>query len=380
MKTIILSTYTPQKCGIATFANDLYKSLLIAPTDTVHIAAITNQNTVDFPDEVVYYIEKQHLKSYVQAANFINGGYDVCIIQHEYGIFGGESGDYILTLCKLLNIPIITNFHTILPKPSSKERKVLQEMAQISSMVTVMTNWAVSMLHSIYKIPFRKIEMIPHGVPVFDYRHEAAKEKLGLQGKKVLLSFGFLGRGKGFETAIEAVKNVKNPDFKYLILGITHPNVIKEEGEAYRNQLIRKCHDLGISDKIIFINQFATNEQLNEYLTACDMYVTPYPNENQISSGTLSFALGAGAAVISTPYLYAKDLLADERGLLFDFYDSAQLANIINLLLQDSELLTKYRTNARQHGEKMQWPYVGNRYSKLIATTYTINRKLFKRA
>ena len=380
MKTIILSTYTPQKCGIATFAHDLYKSLKIAKTDTVHIAAITNCDAVSFPEEVVYSIEKDKLKSYVQAADFINSSYDVCIIQHEYGIFGGESGDYILTLCKLLHIPIITNFHTILPKPSEKERIVLQEIGQISSMVTVMTNWAVNMLHSIYKIPFRKIEMIPHGVPVFDYKHDSAKEKLGLTGKKVLLSFGFLGRGKGFEIAIEAVKDVEDKDFKYLILGITHPNVIKEEGEAYRNQLIKRCQELGISDKVQFINEFATNEQLAEYLTACDMYVTPYPNENQISSGTLSFALGAGAAVISTPYLYAKDLLAEERGLLFDFCDAKQLAKTINELVQNPLTLAKYRTNARQHGEKMQWPNVGSRYSKLIATTYTNSRKLFKLA
>jgi glycosyltransferase involved in cell wall biosynthesis len=379
MKTIILSTYTPQKCGIATFAHDLYKSLLTSPVNTVHIAAITNGDDVEFPEEVVYCIDKQNLKSYVIAADFINS-YDVCIIQHEYGIFGGDSGDYILTLCKLLHIPIITNFHTILPKPAAKERRILQEMGQISSMVTVMTNWAVSMLHSIYKIPFRKIEMIPHGVPMFSYKQEEAKRKLGLKGKKVLLSFGFLGRGKGFETAIEAVKDVKDANFKYLILGITHPNVIKEEGEAYRNQLIQKCQDLGISSKVEFINEFATNDRLCDYLTACDMYVTPYPNENQISSGTLSFALGAGAAVISTPYLYAKDLLADERGLLFDFCDSAQLANIINELVQNPDLLAKYRLNARTHGEKMQWPNVGKRYSKLIATTVNSNRKLFKRA
>ncbi len=379
MKVAILSTYPPQKCGIATFAQDLYKSLRLASNDIIQIVAISNNEDCNFPEEVAYTIEKQELKSYVKAAHFINT-YDVCIIQHEYGIFGGECGEYILTLCKLLHIPIISNLHTILPKPSIKEKEVLQELGQISNMVTVMTNWAVNMLHSIYQIPSSKIKMIPHGVPVFDYEFEKAKKKLNLKNKKVLLSFGFLGRGKGFETAIEAVKEVRDPNFKYIILGITHPNVLKEEGEAYRNSLIDKCKKLGISDKVEFVNEFATEELLKDYLTACDMYVTPYPNENQISSGTLTFALGAGAAVISTPYLYAKDLLAEERGLLFDFCDSKQLAEVINNLLEDSKLLEKYRNNARIHGEKMQWPNVGRSHVQLIHAIYNTNTKFYKRA
>lgn len=379
MRIAILSTYPPQKCGIATFSEDLYKSLQIASEDTVHIIAVTNGGEESFPSEVVTTIDKQQIKSYVQTADLINT-YDVCVIQHEYGIFGGECGEYILTLCNLLHIPIITNFHTILPKPSAKEKEILQHLGQLSSMVTVMTNWAVNMLNSIYQIPVDKVKMIPHGVPVFDYKHEEAKEKLNLKNKKVLLSFGFLGRGKGFETAIEAVKDVRDPDFKYIILGITHPNVLKEEGEAYRNQLIQKCVDLGISEKVDFINEFASEELLKDYLTACDMYVTPYPNENQISSGTLTFALGAGAAVISTPYLYAKDLLAEERGLLFDFCNSKELSKVINNLLENPGELAKYRSNARQHGETMLWPNVGREYANLLHSVRNGNVKLYKRA
>ena len=379
MKIAIISTYPPQKCGIATFAQDLYKSLNIAAEDTIHIVAITNIEEYTFPKEVAYTIQKQDLKNYVKAADFINT-YDLCLIQHEYGIFGGESGEYILTLCKLLHLPIIINFHTILTKPSLKEREVLQELGQISNMVTVMTNWAVNMLHSIYQIPFSKIKMIPHGVPVFDYQSEQAKKKLNLQNKKVLLSFGFLGRGKGLETAIEAVTEILDPTFIYIILGITHPNVIKEEGESYRNLLINKCKQLGISDKVEFVNEFATEDLLKDYLTACDMYVTPYPNESQISSGTLTFALGAGAAVISTPYLYAKDLLADERGLFFDFCDAHQLANTINVLLKDSQLLQSYRNKAREHGEQIQWPNIGKRHIELIHTIHTSNTKFYKHA
>lgn len=379
MKIAIISTYPPQKCGIATFSEDLYKSLQIASTDTVHIIALTQGSDEQFPKEVVATIDKHQIKSYVQAADLINT-YDVCVLQHEYGIFGGECGEYILTLCNLLHIPIVTNFHTILPKPSAKEKEILQHLGQLSSLITVMTNWAVNMLNSIYQIPVDKVRMLPHGVPVFDYQQELAKQKLNLQDKKVLLSFGFLGRGKGFETAIEAIKDVRDPNFIYIILGITHPNVYKEEGETYRNQLIEKCESLGIADKVDFVNEFASPELLKDYLTACDMYVTPYPNENQISSGTLSFALGAGAAVISTPYLYARDLLADERGLLFDFCDADALSKIINNLLENPILLDKYRRNARSHGETMQWPNVGRNYAALLQSVRNGNVKLYKRA
>lgn len=379
MKIAIISTYPAQKCGIATFSHDLYKSLVLSSDDTVHIVAVSESCEDHFPKEVVYKIAKHKLKSYIKAADFINE-YDLCIIQHEYGIFGGECGEHILQLTNLLHIPIITNFHTILPKPSNKEKEVLQALGQVSTTVTVMTNWAVNMLHSIYQISTDKIQMIPHGVPVFDYKHEEAKSQLQLQNKKILLSFGFLGRGKGFETAIEAVKEIKDPDFRYIILGITHPNVIRDEGEAYRESLIHQCVEYGISNKVIFVNEFASEELLIDYLTACDMYVTPYPNENQISSGTLTFALGAGAAVISTPYLYAKDLLSEERGLLFDFNDANQLATIINELLDRPSLLKKYRENARLHGENMQWPNIGKKYSTLANSTYKSNKKLFKRA
>ena len=379
MKIAIISTYPPQKCGIATFSEDLYKSLQIASTDTVHIIALTQGSDEQFPKEVVATIDKHQIRSYVQAADLINT-YDVCVLQHEYGIFGGECGEYILTLCNLLHIPIVTNFHTILPKPSAKEKEILQHLGQLSSLITVMTNWAVNMLNSIYQIPVDKVRMVPHGVPVFDYQQELAKQKLNLQDKKVLLSFGFLGRGKGFETAIEAIKDVRDPNFIYIILGITHPNVYKEEGETYRNQLIEKCESLGIADKVDFVNEFASLELLKDYLTACDMYVTPYPNENQISSGTLSFALGAGAAVISTPYLYARDLLADERGLLFDFFDANALSKILNNLLENPILLDKYRGNARSHGETMQWPNVGRNYAALLHSVRNGNVKLYKRA
>lgn len=380
MKIAIISTYPPQKCGIATFAKDLYTAMQMASDENIHIIAVSDGREENYPIEVSYIIDKHDYQSYQAAADFINNQYDICVIQHEYGIFGGESGAHILGLCRRLHIPLVSNFHTISPKPSDRERTILFQLGLMSHSITVMTDWAVNILQCVYKLSPEKIRVIPHGVPTFDYQQEKAKRKLGLSGKKVLLSFGLLGRGKGFETAIDAVKAVDDQDFVYIILGMTHPNVLKEEGEAYRYELIERCRQAQVENKVLFINEFADDDLLCSYLSACDMYVTPYPNENQISSGTLSFALGAGAAVISTPYIYARDLLAAERGLFFDFGNSAQLGAIINELLQNPNLLSSYRENARRHGESMCWSNVGKRYYNLLSEMVLQHKPLFKRA
>src|SRR5690606_14280947 len=245
-------------------------------------------------------------------------------------------------------------------------RKVLRQLAQYSNKVTVMTKRAVEMLNHIYHIDRTKIALIPHGVPQFDYKQTDAKKSLGLENKKVMLSFGFLGPNKGLETAIDAVSTVECPDFVYIILGSTHPNILRKEGEAYRQSLQEKAEDLGIANKILFINEFASEDLLVQYLSACDIYVTPYPHENQISRGTLSFAIGAGAAVLSTPYWYAKDLLDEDRGLLFDFKDTAALSTLINQLLTNPILLAKYRRNAASYGRHMSWTNVGKMQLNLI--------------
>jgi glycosyltransferase involved in cell wall biosynthesis len=311
-------------------------------------------------------IERDNVNAYIQAATLLNHTFDACIIQHEYGIFGGKSGDYIIDLLCCLTIPVVSNLHTVLATPSSKEHKVLTELICLSSKVTVMTQHAIDILNDVYHAFGEKIALIPHGVPQFDHRQEFAKRNLGLEGKKIMLSFGFLGRSKGFETAIEAVAAVKDPNFCYIILGSTHPNVLRDEGESYRDSLQDKAKTLGISDKILFINRFASEDLLVQYLSACDIYVTPYPNKNQISSGTLSFAIGAGAAVISTPYWYAKDLLANDRGLLFDFRDTNGLAVLINKLLNNPDLLAQYRRNAASYGKHMSWSNVGKMQLQLL--------------
>jgi len=374
MKIAIIGTYPPRQCGIATFSHDLYHSLPRSLENDHHIFAVSDGSEYVFPEEVTYIIEKENLDSYIQAADVINTAFDACIIQHEYGIFGGEKGSYIIDLLQHLNVPVLTNLHTVLEHPHHNEYRILRELAQYSSKITVMTSRAINMLETIYQIDRNKVSLIPHGVPNFDCDQEMAKRKLGFQNKKVMLSFGFLGKSKGFETAIQAVSEIENDDFVYIILGSTHPNVLKHEGDSYRHDLMDMVMALNIGHKVQFVNQFASEKLLKEYLSACDIYVTPYPNENQISSGTLSFALGAGAACISTPYWYAKDLLADERGLFFPFNDAHALSSVVNDLLDQPEKMHYYRNNALEYGKQMSWANVGKKQFQLLNELCTASK------
>lgn len=371
MNIAIIGTYPPRQCGIATFTQDLFKSLVNIPQCKPKIIAVSDESEDFFPVEVENIIQKNVLNSYEEMATYINYNFDCVIIQHEYGIFGGECGNYIVRLAAKIRIPLFTNFHTVLQHPSFEENRILQALAQYSYTVTVMTETAVRMLRQVYHVQESKISLIPHGVPHFYHSQVDAKQSLGLSDKKVMLSFGFLGPSKGFETAIEATSAIDHDDFVYIILGSTHPNILREAGESYRESLQQRAEELGITDKVQLINSFASEELLVQYLSACDIYVTPYPNESQISSGTLSFAIGAGAAVISTPYLYAKDLLKDERGLLFDFKDSAGLAHLVNDLLSRPELLLKYRNNAAQYGKHMSWENVGKLQFDMLKSSAT---------
>lgn len=366
MKIAIIGTYPPRQCGIATFTHDLYQSLLHSSTQDHRIFAVSDGSEYVFPEEVEFIIDKEDLSSYFEAAQIINEKFDACIIQHEYGIFGGDTGKYIIDLLKNIKVPVVTNLHTVLEQPNQFEYRIIRELAQYSSKVTVMTQRAIDMLEKIYEINKQSIALIPHGVPQFECDQQIAKRKLGFQNKKVMLSFGFLGRSKGFETAIKAVANIENDDFIYIILGSTHPNVLRTEGDVYRDDLMEMVMNLNIGHKVQFINQFASEKLLKEYLSACDIYVTPYPNEHQISSGTLSFAVGAGTACISTPYWYAKDLLAEDRGILFPFNDAHALSMIVNDLLDNPTKMRYYRNNAANYGQQMSWENVGKRQLALL--------------
>ncbi|MEI5985359.1 MULTISPECIES: glycosyltransferase [Sphingobacterium] len=368
MKVLIIGTYLPRQCGIATFTHDLYKSL-IANGQEVDILAMIDQSEHNHPKEVKYKLLREERQAYKEAAAWINAQkYDACILQHEFGIFAGDAGNYILELINELEVPLISNLHTVLEKPSVDELAVIQKIAAKSDKITVMTKRAITMLNQVYHVPFHMIQVIPHGIPNFKISAQEAKEELGLEDKTVMLSFGLLGRNKGYEVAIDAVSQVKHDNFVYIILGATHPNVLLAEGESYKNSLMQQAADLGLNGKVLFVNKYASDKLLQTYLKACDIYVTPYPNENQISSGTLTFALGAGAAVLSTPYWYAVDLLAEGKGKLFDFNNANQLALSINQLLEDPLHMASYREKALAYGKTITWKNIGKKQIALIHT------------
>lgn len=368
MKVLIIGTYLPRQCGIATFTHDLYKSL-IANGQEVDVLAMIDQSEHNHPKEVKYKLLREERQAYKEAASWINAQkYDACILQHEFGIFDGDAGNYILELINELEVPLISNLHTVLEKPSVDELAVIQKIAAKSDKITVMTKRAITMLNQVYHVPFHMIQVIPHGIPNFKISAQEAKEELGLEDKTVMLSFGLLGRNKGYEVAIDAVSQVKHDNFVYIILGATHPNVLLAEGESYKNSLMQQAADLGLNGKVLFVNKYASDKLLQTYLKACDIYVTPYPNENQISSGTLTFALGAGAAVLSTPYWYAVDLLAEGKGKLFDFNNANQLALSINQLLEDPLHMASYREKALAYGKTITWKNIGKKQIALIHT------------
>jgi glycosyltransferase involved in cell wall biosynthesis len=369
MKIAYISTYPPRECGIATFNHNLLRAIgydKTAVSEDSYVVAMNDSehlNTYEFPEEVKYQIRQENQKDYIRAADYINTSLvDACIMEHEFGIYGGENGVYILPLIARLQKPLVTILHTILKDPTYMQLTIIREIAKHSSRIVVMSHRAVEFLTSIYGIPFNKIQLIEHGVPNLEPKQDnPVKQSLAFKNKKVLFTFGLIGRNKGLETVIKALPEIvaKNPDVMYVILGTTHPGVIRNSGEEYRESLKKLARELNVEDNLTFINKFVSEEQLYDYLTACDMYITPYLNEAQITSGTLSYAIGAGAAVISTPYWHAQELLADDRGYLFDFKDADALAKIVNDLFDDKDRLNTIKANAYEYGIHLRWPTTG---------------------
>ncbi|SHF54150.1 Glycosyltransferase involved in cell wall bisynthesis [Mariniphaga anaerophila] len=375
MKIAFIGTYPPRQCGIGTFTNNLVKAV-VANTDSKKISkhamivAINEDGQhYNYPDEVKHVIRQNHQRDYIDAAKFINySDAKVCVLEHEFGIFGGDDGVFILPLLHRLEVPLIVTFHTVLRTPSYTQRSIVEEIGKKAARIVVMSKRAVDFLADIYKIPREKIALIEHGVPEFEkISHKQAKQKHGLTGRKILLTFGLLSRNKGIETAINALPRVveKHPDLLYIVLGATHPNVLKQTGDEYRDYLKRLVKKLGLEKNVHFNNEFVSETKLFEYLNASDIYLTPYLSEAQITSGTLSYAVGAGCAVVSTPYWHAQELLADDRGRLFDFKNSEQLAQILNHLLDDEDQLALLRKNAFTYGKKIRWPKIGKQYLNL---------------
>jgi glycosyltransferase involved in cell wall biosynthesis len=386
MKLAYIGTYPPRECGIGTFTNNLFKSMSgnteNKGNENFVVALNDNDLTYNYPEEVKLIIRQEHQRDYLKAAKFINlSGADLCILEHEFGIFGGQSGIYILPLLHRLEIPLVVTLHTILKNPSYNEKAILQEICKMANRIVVMSHKAIEFLIKIYDVPADKIVFIEHGVPDIHFSPEKSKKEFKLHNKKVLMTFGFVGRNKGIETVINALPQVvkKHPNVIYIVLGKTHPNVLRHSGEEYRIFLLRLVKSLKLEKHVIFLNEFIDEQYLFKYLYACDIYITPYLNEAQITSGTLSYAVGVGAAVISTPYWHAAELLAEGRGKLFNFNDSEGLSSIFNELLDNPEELKKLKLKAFDYGLKITWPKTGEKYVDLAKNILKENPQLVKK-
>lgn len=388
---VYIATYPPRQCGIATFTQNLINATDCFGKRTnadvrISVVALDDQpGAYEYPEQVGYLIEQQNPDSYTAAAEWINNSRaDVVILQHEFGIFGGNDGIYILRLLNNLKVPLITVFHTLLREPGYAHRYITEEVARMSEKIVVMSQRGVNFLRDIYDVSPSKVEIIQHGVPDYAVTPESRlelKKKLGLEGRTTMLTFGLISRNKGIENVIEALPAVvnKHPDLLYIVLGATHPAIVRHSGEEYREWLTRRVERLGLSDNVMFINDFLAEKELFEYLSATDLYVTPYLNEQQITSGTLSYAVGAGAAVVSTPYWHAQEILDEGRGKFFDFKNTAQLAYVLNGLLDNTEAMNEMRERAFAFGQRNKWSLVQKQYLKLARQTAAQGKTAHKR-
>jgi len=371
-----ISTFLPRECGIATFSNNLLKSIISnnLSNDVIikpYVVALDKDTKgFEYPEIVKYTIRQHHLSDYLNAAKFINYSHSkLCIIQHEFGIFGGDSGTYILSLIHALKIPFIVVFHTVLEEPTYSQKTIIQKLSSKASKVIVMSDLAIKFLKTIYHIPKVKIVKIEHGVPNFNFKeNNITKERYDFKGKKVILTFGLLNRNKGVETVLKSLVEVvkKHKNFVYIILGKTHPNVIRETGEEYRNYLYQLVQKYALGQYVYFYDHFVSDEELFDYVSATDIYITPYLNKAQMTSGPLSYAVGAGCAVISTPFWHAEELLADGRGILYDFGDSQSLSKILIDLLDNPDKTLALQKTAYKYGRTLIWQKAGEQYAKLI--------------
>lgn len=363
----LVCDYVPRKCGIATFSADVRAALQRRfPGVDLPVVAVTDRPGYHYPPEVSWEIAERSVASYRRAATFINGsGADVVCLQHEYGIYGGRAGEYLLTLLRELRVPVVSHLHTVLEHPSPARRRVLNEIIRRSERVVVMTQRGRRILEEVHKVGPDRIDVIPHGIPDVPFvPTEEGKRQIDAAGRPVLLTFGLLNSAKGIEQVIAALPAIaaREPDVLYIILGATHPAVKRTEGETYRRKLQRLVARLGVGHNVRFCNRFVGIEELKEYLLAADIYVTPYLNLAQITSGTLAYAFGCGKAVISTPYWHAEELLAGGRGVLVPFKDSAAIARGVIGLFSAPAQLAAMRKQAYEIGRGMIWSEVAQQF------------------
>jgi glycosyltransferase involved in cell wall biosynthesis len=361
-----ISTYPPKQCGIATYTYDLLSSM---PKEVkAKVVAITDQETECSPS-VFTTIRRDSKNDYCAAAEKLNNSSaKVVHLEHEFGLFGGEDGNWILDLLRALEKPLVTTFHTILSSPTKKQLLLVREISLESHCVIVMAQEAKRILTEIYQLSPEKIAVIHHGVPdPLPVSRKELKAKYGFAGRKVISSFGLLSRGKGMEYAIDAMGKIKAQHRKalFLIIGKTHPNILKLQGEQYRTELKEQVEKLGLEENVKFIDEFLDKKKLIEYLTLTDIYLTPYPGKQQITSGTLAYAVGLGKATVSTPFIYAKELLDSGRGLFADFCDSDSIARELDRILSSPTLQKQIESKAFAYGKYMRWSHVAKKHFTL---------------
>lgn len=372
MRVAFLGNSLPRRCGIATFTSDLQRAVATSRPDieTGIVAMTDHGQAYDYPSAVRVQIADEKLEDYSRAADEVNAGqFSILSLQHEFGIFGGEAGGHVLTLLSRLNAPLVTTLHTVLAEPGRAQKRVLCDVAESSAKVIVMGEKGRELLRSIYNVPAAKIEVIPHGIPDSPYAQpDAAKSKLGFGGKTVILTFGLLSANKGIDVMIDAMPSIlkKRPDAIYVVLGATHPNLVRTQGEAYRDSLFARVRARGVENHVLFLDQFVDLPTLLAFISMCDVYVTPYLNEAQMTSGTLAYSFGLGNAVVSTPYWHARELLANGRGVLVPFNDAAAIGAEIAGLLTDDARREAMRKRAYAWGRSMTWERTAESYVSIF--------------
>ena len=365
-KIALLGNHAPRQCGIATFTTDLSDALALElPGSDVFVVAMNDVGREHvYPPRVRFALPENELAAYRRAAGFLNlSAADVLCVQHEYGIFGGTAGSHLLSLLREVRIPIVTTLHTILGEPDPAQRRVMDEIVRLSQRLVVMSDHGATLLREVYGVPDQRIDRIPHGIASLPILPRG-KHLLGVEGKSVILTFGLLSPDKGLEYVIDALPHIlrHHPDTVYVVLGATHPHVKERDGETYRIMLESRARRLGVDANMIFHDRFVSQGELADYLSAADVYITPYLKPEQIASGTLAYAVGTGRAVISTPYRYARELLADERGILVPWRDAGAIAREVTALLSDGARRAAMQERAAAYGVSMLWPAVARRY------------------